>query len=129
MPAMIRCPKCDSFVKPASLEVAGCPFCVSAKATRQRNPVPGLVLAAAAALAPGALAGCVATPVYGSPPPTDATPGPDGAVYGIAPDAGPADASPGTDGAVYGIAPDAEPSDAGPKDGDAGINIYGIAPE
>ncbi len=128
MPAMIRCPKCDSFVKPASLEVAGCPFCVSAKATRQRNPVPGLVLAAAAAFAPGAMAGCSDT----TDPIGDSSP-----VYGIALDAGPADASPGTDGAVYGIAPDAgpadageaEPSDAGPKDGDAGINIYGIAPE
>ena len=115
---MIRCPKCDSFVKPASLKVEGCPFCVSAKATRQRNPVPGLVLAAAV-LAPGAMAGCSdddmkPAPVYGIAQ-VDAAPGTDGAVYGIAPDAGPIDASPGTD--------------AGPKDADAGINIYGIAPE
>ncbi len=106
MSNLIRCPHCETFVKPTSLGSDSCPFCPSAHAANIRNPIPGLVLAATIAAMPGC---------SDDPPTRDAQVGFDGAVYGIAIDASTADA--------------ATPEDAMPKAPDADITIYGIAPE
>ena len=113
MSALVRCPQCDTFVKPASLDSGSCPFCPSPQARSSRNPLPGLVLAATMAAVPG----CSDSepepgPVYGIAAP-DARVGTDGAVYGIAIDASAPDAT----------APDASTTDAG------GVPLYGVAPE
>ncbi|MBL4633968.1 MAG: hypothetical protein JKY56_08850 [Kofleriaceae bacterium] len=52
MSALVRCPQCDTFVKPASLDTGSCPFCPSPQARNTRNPLPGLVLAATMAAVP-----------------------------------------------------------------------------
>ncbi len=101
MASLARCPRCDTFVKPASIEAGTCPFCPADNVASRRNPIPGLVLAAAVA----------ATSCKGG-----SGDGKDGPVYGIAPvDAGGVDAAP----------PDADPN--APDAGDS--PIYGIAPE
>ncbi len=52
MSALVRCPQCNTFVKPASIETSGCLFCPSSSARGLRNPIPGLVLAATMAAVP-----------------------------------------------------------------------------
>ncbi|MBL4635809.1 MAG: hypothetical protein JKY56_18250 [Kofleriaceae bacterium] len=47
--ALVRCPKCNTFVKPASFNTGLCPFCSSARVASLRNPIPGVVLATAIA--------------------------------------------------------------------------------
>ncbi len=66
MASLTRCPSCDTFVKPEGVDKGACPFCPAATAASQRNPIPGLVLAVAAAL-PGCSGGndSGSTPVYG----------------------------------------------------------------
>ncbi len=128
MSVLVRCPQCDTFVKPISLDAGSCPFCPSPQARSSRNPLPGLVLAATMAAVPSCSGGDHddVRPVYGISP-ADARVGTDGAVYGIAIDASGPDATAPDAGPVYGIAVDASSSDAG--DSDAGIQIYGVAPE
>ncbi len=52
MSALVRCPQCNTFVKPTSISTSGCLFCPSSDARRLRNPIPGLVLAATIAAVP-----------------------------------------------------------------------------
>lgn len=126
MSALVRCPQCDTFVKPASIDTGSCPFCPSQDARSMRNPIPGLVLAATMAAVPACSSDTEPQPgpVYGiavDASTTDASP-----VYGIAIDASGPDAQAGIDGAVYGIAADASTSDASETDA---APIYGVAPE
>lgn len=51
MSALVRCPKCDTFVKPQSISASTCPFCPS-QTRNLRNPIPGMVLAATIAALP-----------------------------------------------------------------------------
>lgn len=71
MSSLVPCPQCNTFVKAESLGDGTCAFCPTAKAASLRNPIPGILLAATVVAAPG----CFATPVYGAPPPTDASGG------------------------------------------------------
>jgi len=105
MASLTRCPQCDTFVKPASVEAGSCPFCAAAAAANRRNPIPAVVLAAAIAAMPGCSDGDP------KPVPDASAAFPDGAVYGVAFDAGPTeDAMPGPDAdlSIYGIAPESE---------------------
>ena len=52
MSALVRCPQCDTFIKPASIDSGSCPFCPSSNARSKRNAIPGLVLAASLSIAP-----------------------------------------------------------------------------
>ena len=71
MSSLVSCPQCNTFVKKESLGDGDCAFCPTAKAASLRSPIPGILLAATVVSAPG----CFATPVYGAPPPTDASEG------------------------------------------------------
>lgn len=51
MSALVRCPKCDTFVKPHSISASACPFCPS-QTRNLRNAIPGMVLAATLAAVP-----------------------------------------------------------------------------
>ena len=106
MASLARCPRCDTFVKPASIEAGSCPFCPAAAEASRRNPIPGVALAVAIAAAPACW---TATPVYGSAPEPDAA----------STDAGPSDAG----------ASDANATDAMKSPGADGAPIYGVAPE
>ncbi len=50
--ALVRCPTCNTFVKPASLDAGLCAFCPSARKASLRNPIPGVVLATVMAVSP-----------------------------------------------------------------------------
>ncbi len=100
--SLTRCPGCDTFVKLESVEEGACPFCPAASLASRRNPIPGMVLAAAIAAMPGCSD-------------DDAKPKPDASAF--------------PDGAVYGVAFDAGPVDDAMSAVDASLNIYGIAPD
>ena len=102
MASLTRCPSCDTFVKPTSISEGTCLFCANAEVASRRSSIPGVVLAAAMAAAPGCS--------------DDAKPTPDASVV---PDAAP----------VYGIAADATPTNDAMPAVDADLSIYGIAPE
>lgn len=51
MSALVRCPQCDTFIKPVSIDSGSCPFCPSSNRSK-RNAIPGLVLAASLSIAP-----------------------------------------------------------------------------
>ena len=121
MPALVRCPQCDTFVKPPSISAGACPFCPSPEARSLRNPIPGMVLAAAMAAVPACSSSTpAAAPVSAEPAPTPAEPAPPEPVYGIAvedtdtpkmqtPDAAvPIKAEPPEEVDIYGIAPDTD---------------------
>ncbi len=63
MPALVRCPQCDTFVKPHSLNAGSCPFCSPQETASVRNPIKGAVLAATIVSA----SACLVTPIYGTP--------------------------------------------------------------
>ena len=53
MASLTRCPSCDTFVKAESIDEGSCPFCPTASTASRRNPIPGVMLAAAMAAMPG----------------------------------------------------------------------------
>ena len=69
MSALVRCPQCNTFVKPASINSGSCTFCpTSSPGAKLRNAIPGMVLAATIAAAPACSGGAPrpeVTPVYG----------------------------------------------------------------
>ncbi len=110
MSEMVRCPTCDSFVKPASIDEGACPFCPSATAARRRDAIPGVVLAAAIAGA-----GCSGGGAREAPTP----------VYGGAPEMEVIDAGAASSGDTA-PAPEA---DAMERPEESPVPVYGIAPD
>ncbi len=107
MSALVRCPRCDTFVKPPSISAGACPFCPQAR--QLRNPIPGIVLAATIAAVPACSSTSEpeAVPVYGiavEDPDVPKTETPakqtDAAV--------PIKAEPPEEVDIYGLAPDTE---------------------
>ncbi len=118
MSDMVRCPACDSFVKPASIEAGACPFCPTAASARRRDAIPGVVLAAAIAGAgcSGGGAREMPAPVYGGAP--EVIEVSDAGAGGSSTDVAPSDAPAGSS------ANDGEPEPPEPPP----VPVYGIAP-
>lgn len=137
MASLVRCPNCDTFIKAA--RGSSCPFCSETSTASQRNPLPGLVLAAAVAAMPSCSSNTPANDPAAPPTATPVSPV-DDAASPAAPV--PEDPQP----AIYGAAPsDPEPprpapepvleppTDVNPKGATAApgqdVDVYGIAPE
>lgn len=125
MSALVRCPKCDTFVKPASIDSGSCPFCPSSNARNIRNPIPGIVLAATLGVAPA----CSGS----STPEPEPVP-----VYGIAIEETEAPPAPPPDAGVPEVSEVPAPVYGGPPDMDQPVPeppvqddepVYGIAPD
>lgn len=130
MASLVRCPKCDTFVKTAS----SCPFCSAESTASHRNPLPGLVLAAAVAAMPSCTSPTPANEPAPSPTPSTepVLPADDAATAGQ-----PTAPVPDPPAPVYGGAPSEPdpppPTKVEPKGAQAvpgqDVDVYGIAPE
>lgn len=100
MASLTRCPGCSTFVRAESICEDSCPFCPTAAVATRRNPIPGIVLAAAIAVAPGCTGGSEddSVPVYGVAVDAGVDAGSADATDDDSPDAAP----------IYGVAPESE---------------------